>query len=80
MVEAARVTQVVAGAVPPPHRRADGAAVDALTALRVVVFICNKGFDVDGRVVVYCKLTFSVQTRNMTCSHEIREAYLVKHL
>ena len=35
-VEAARVAQVVAGAVASPQRRRHGATVDALAALRVV--------------------------------------------
>ena len=33
VVEAACVTEVVAGPVPPPQRRGDGATVDALAPL-----------------------------------------------
>lgn len=39
VVEAARVAQVVAGAVAPPQRRVDGAAVDALAPLREEVHL-----------------------------------------
>ena len=45
-VEAAGVAQVVAGTVPPPQRRLDGAAVHALTAFRQVLQqVCDESGD-----------------------------------
>lgn len=41
VVEAARVAQVVAGAVATPEGRRYGAAVDALPALAVVLHVLN---------------------------------------
>lgn len=49
-VETAGVAQVVAGAVPPPERRLDGAAVHALATLgHVLQHVCGEGI-IKGRV------------------------------
>lgn len=49
-VETAGVAQVVAGAVPPPERRLDGAAVHALATLgHVLQQVCGEGV-IKGRV------------------------------